>query len=239
QTPHKAALITGGSDRIGKSIALKLAALGYDIHLHYHSSRDKAHTTAEQIKEHHVPCHLHQADLLAIEDTRKLIQECFEISPGLNLLINNASIFKPGNLLTESLDEFDANLHIHLRAPYILSKDFAAQVDTGHIINMLDTHISDHQTNHFSYLLSKKCLSALTNMMAVHLAPNIRVNAICPGIIIPPEGKEKSYAQRLANKIPLKQKGSLKEIQLSVEYLLNNTFLTGQTLFVDGGEHLI
>ena len=131
------------------------------------------------------------------------------------------------------MKEFDRDFAIHVKAPLILSRDFAAQCQQGQIINMLDTYIVGYENPRFSYLLSKKALAELTKIAAVELAPQIRVNAIAPGFILPPEGSHKGV-----EKIPLKKKGDVDKVTDAIEFLIRNPYITGQTIFVDGGKHL-
>ena len=128
---------------------------------------------------------------------------------------------------------------VHVKAPYILTQEFARLCKAGSIINILDTHITENRTAHFDYLLSKKTLAAFTQQAAVSLAPKIRVNAIAPGLILPPVAEKADYLNRLAKKIPLKRKGNIENITHAVQFLAKNNYITGQVLFIDGGEHLI
>lgn len=136
------------------------------------------------------------------------------------------------------LKDFDQEVAVNLRAPFILSSQFACHIREGAIINILDTNVSKNKTAHVSYLLTKKSLSELTRIAALELAPQIRVNAVAPGLILPPNSKGKDYLDRLAKNIPLKRKGEPADIAKAVHFLLENTYITGQTIFVDGGEHL-
>ena len=236
---REAALVTGASQRVGKTIALKLAAMGFDIALHYQSSIKDAARTAQEIKRSGVRCALFNCDFTKEEETCSLVGAVKEIFPRLALLINNASIFEPSTIKRASLDNFNRHWAINLKAPWILTQTFAKLCRQGQIINILDTHITRHKTKYAAYLLSKKALSELTKLAAVELAPNIRVNAIAPGLILPPANEDKSYLERLAQNVPLKKKGDVDQIAQTIEFLINNPYLTGQIIFNDGGEHLL
>ncbi len=231
-------LITGGSKRIGRTIALHLAHFGYSIALHYNHSRKDAEALARIIKTLQVRCDIFEADLENAKDVAALIQQVRKKFPNLQALINNASIFEKSTLREGDIKDFDQEFAINLRAPFILCSQFASLIKEGTIINILDTNISKDKGGHFSYLLAKKSLADMTRLAALELAPEIRVNAVAPGLILPPESQGKDYLDRLAKNIPLKRKGEPTDIAKAVQFLLENTYITGQTIFVDGGEHL-
>lgn len=232
-------MITGGSKRIGKAIALMLSELGFNIALHYNDSLETAELLARNIRKKGRGCETFAADLSNRDDALTLIETVRKRFPDLNLLINNASIFQESQLKRSDLAKLEEHWAINLKAPFILICEFARICKKGNIINILDTHIVQNKSSHLAYLLSKKSLADLTKLAAVSLAPKIRVNGIAPGIILPPANKSNEYLNRLAKGIPLKRKGELSHIAISVKFLLDNDYLTGQILFNDGGEHLI
>ena len=234
---QQAALITGASDRIGKAIALTLADAGFNIALHYNNSEQKADQTKSEILAKNVNCETFKADLKSQNETIELISSVYE-KFNLTLLINNASLFIPDKLTDGNDQMFDDIFQINFKAPYLLTREFAKKSKSGLIINLLDTNISKNSTQHFNYLLSKKFLEVFTKMSAVELAPNIRVNGIAPGLILPPEGQDNLYLERLSKEIPLKRVGDVKNISDSVLFLIKNDFLTGQIIYVDAGENL-
>ena len=231
-------LITGSSKRIGQAIALSLAEWGYNIALHFNESLDAAEDLAAIIRKKKGICETFAADLSDRDDALSLIETVQKRFPDLNVLINNASIFKPSKLTTADLSRLDEHWAVNFKAPYILICEFARVCQKGKIINILDTHIVQNKTAHMAYLLSKKSLADLTKLAAVSLAPHIRVNGIAPGIILPPNQQSYNYLLQLANKIPLQKRGDVAHITRSVRFLLENDYLTGQILFNDGGEHL-
>ena len=125
------------------------------------------------------------------------------------------------------------------KAPFILSSEFYRICKKGQIINFLDTNIVKNKTSHVAYLLTKKNLADLTKLAAIEFAPDIRVNGIAPGLILPPKKETTEYLDRMAKNIPLKRRGGESYITRSIKFLLENDFLTGQFLFNDGGEHLV
>jgi pteridine reductase len=233
------ALVTGAAKRIGQVIACFLAGYGYKIILHYNESRAEAEKTARMIIQSGGNCKLFRCNLENEEKTSALIDRISKEDKDLTLLVNNASLFQPSNFRTETNNLFNRHMNVNLKAPFILTRDFARICKRGHIINILDTNISKNKTNHLSYLLSKKALCELTKLSAVELAPYIRVNAIAPGLILPPKGKKGDYLDRLTYRVPLKTKGTLDQIAYSMAFLIENTYLTGQVIYNDGGENLI
>ena len=156
----------------------------------------------------------------------------------LSLLINNASIFERFKIKETGTKLFDKTFNINFKTPFILSRDFAKIVKKGDIINIVDTKIAKNNYIYAAYTLSKKSLAEFTKMAANEFGPDIRVNAIAPGLILEPEGKTAAYLDEMAEKIPLKKKGGLEEINNALEFILLNEYITGQILFIDGGQNL-
>jgi NAD(P)-dependent dehydrogenase (short-subunit alcohol dehydrogenase family) len=235
----KIVLITGGAKRIGKEICLSLSQKGYAIALHYNHSVGAAKEIAKTIRKKGGTCKIFPCDLSNEEETAALIANVLKEFSLLDVLINNASVFKPTPIKKFHSGSLDRHFAINFKAPYILTAQFAKKCKKGHIINILDTHITDNKRPQADYLLSKKTLAELTKLSAVELAPRIRVNGIAPGLILPPAGAKPHYLEKLAKKVPLKQKGTVKQIVQCVEFLIDNPYLTGQIIYNDGGEHLI
>ncbi|GJM16034.1 MAG: short chain dehydrogenase [Thermodesulfobacteriota bacterium] len=235
----KAALITGGGKRLGKAISLSLAEKGYDIAIHYNHSDREAKETAELIREMGRKCEIFQANLSDIKQVRTLIPRVFETFPDCSILVNSASIFEDVGFQDVTEEIFDRDLNVNFKAPFFLSQDFSKGQNAELIINMLDMRINKIETQHFSYNLSKKALRDFTLMAAKELGPKIRVNGICPGPILPPPDKDIKYLEKIAENTPLKKPGNPDYIIDAVKYILDNPFVTGQYLFVDGGQHLI
>ena len=232
---NKLALVTGGAKRIGRAITLHLAKNGYDIALHYNTSEKEAHKLAKEIKKTGQKCKLFQCDLSNINHVLKFMKKVKNQFPNLSLLINNASLFKENSLLNTDIKFFEKIFNVNFKAPFFLSREFARNFKVGQIINMLDTNIIRKNSKYFAYNLSKKLLYEFTKMSAYELGPRIRVNAIAPGPILPPKGKNKINL----NSVPLKKQGDFKNITQAINYLIENSFVTGECLFVDGGKHLI
>lgn len=234
----KAALITGGGIRLGRAISLALAERGYDIALHYNSSEKGAEETAREIKSLGVRCETFQADLSVIKKARALIPRVFEVFPECAVLINNASTFENINFTEVTEETFDMDLNINFKAPFFLTQDFSRQSAAELVVNMLDMRVSQIETEHFVYNLSKKALRDFTLMAAKALGPGIRVNGICPGPILPPPEEDEEYLARISKGTPLGKPGNPDYIILALKYILDNPYITGEYLFVDGGQHL-
>ena len=156
----------------------------------------------------------------------------------MDYLINSASIFPSDNFHNLEISNILENIQINAWAPFVLSREFAKHCSSGKIINLLDARINRLETQHLSYLLSKKMLLSLTEILAIELAPHFTVNAIAPGLILPPEGKDHQYLESMAQDILLKRPGSPSDVANAVLCLLNSDFISGQVLFIDGGEKL-
>ena len=130
------------------------------------------------------------------------------------------------------------HLHVNAWTPLVLSREFARHAGRGKIINLLDTKIMGYDREHVAYILSKQMLAALTTMCAAEFAPAVTVNAIAPGLILPPSGKDETYLASLAQTVPLRRHGGPGDITDAALYLLKSDFVTGQVIYVDGGRHL-
>lgn len=234
----KAALITGGAKRIGRYLASALADKGYNIAIHYHTSEQEAKSVQNEIRGKNVDCMLLSADLMDDKQADHIIPEVLNNFNGLELLVNNASVFERKTFLDTSREAFDYHFRVNCRAPFFLSQAFAKQIDKGQIINILDTKISRMSKYYFSYTLTKKYLYEFTRMAAKSLAPQIRVNGICPGLIMPSEETDESMITSLIKKTPLKKRGDVDQVISALNFFLENDFVTGEVIFVDGGRHL-
>jgi pteridine reductase len=233
------ALVTGAAKRLGQSVALHLADQGYSIALHYNHSKAEAMKTAHLLYKKKVRCELFACDLSSIKETSRLISEVYRAFPNFNLLVNSASIFIPNEFGAQDLSLFESHWNINFKAPYVLSCEFARLVKKGEIINFIDTNMVKYKSKYMDYLLTKKALAEFTKMAAVAWGPKMRVNGIAPGMILPPVNGQKDDRQVRAQKIPLKTVGNPQFIIETVQFLLKNTYVTGQIIAVDGGEALV
>jgi len=234
-----AALITGSAKRVGRAIALHFAERGFDIALHYNHSKDDAEQTASDIRALGVGCKLFPADLASHAALAPLVSLVHTAFPNLSVLINSASTFDAGRFMESDIALYQKEFAINTQAPIFLTQAFAKIVKQGAVVNMLDTMITNNKHSCFFYLLSKKTLAEFTKMAAVECAPNIRVNGVCPGYILPGGEWNDEYKKRLEPTLPLQKTASLYDVAEAVYSLATNSAITGQFLFIDGGEHLL
>lgn len=231
-------LITGGAKRLGRATALAMAQCGFNVLVHYNESRDEAESLLEELHTLDVSAWIVQGVLSDANSCSELLESCREVTGTIEHLVNNASIF-PDNTLEElTMTSLESNMAINTLAPFILSKGLKDAGSLKTVTNLLDTRIVDYDKNHVSYHLSKRALMSLTSMMALEWAPDVRVNAVAPGLILPPEDKDESYLQGLAHTNPLQTVGTEKDISDAILFLINSTFVTGQIIYIDGGRHL-
>ena len=236
---NKTALITGSAKRIGRAIALGLAEKGFNIALHYNASFEEANDLKREIESLDGVCKLFKSDLNYSSQVLSLTSEVNKEFENFNLLINNASVFEPCSFKETEVSFFDKSFNVNLKAPFFLMRDFANLNKEGHIINLLDTNVNQNKTGHFVYHLTKKSLFELTKLAAKDLAPNIRVNAIAPGPILPPPGQDEKSFEKEAKTIPMKSRGYVENVLKGINYLIENEFVTGECLYIDGGKHLL
>ena len=230
-----AALVTGAANRLGLAFATALADRGYDIALHYHHSTEQAQHQAELIRNRGVRCETFQFDL-SDEDPACLIEQVYHRFPGLQVLINSASAYHAGTIANTDRALLQKQFSVNFFAPYLLSGSFAKQVASGSIINILDNKIAFQQYQYGAYLMSKKALAEFTKLAAMEFSPRIRVNGIAPGVVLPGETRTGDYIDWRIQGIPLQRQGRVEDLIRAMNYLLDSDFVTGQILFVDGGE---
>lgn len=226
----KKALVTGGAVRIGKAISNALRAEGAEVIVHFRSSEKAANAFRPNVI---------QADLNDPAQCNTLIEKVSEQFGPIDVLVNNAAVFDQCSLAESTREAVMKELQPNLFAPLALIRKFAEQKRSGKIINLLDRRITSHDTAYIPYMLSKKSLEELTKLAAIELAPNITVNAVAPGAVLPPPDKEGDPAWEPAGTIPLGKRPTPEEIAAAVIYLLKTDIITGQTLFIDGGQHLV
>lgn len=234
----KAALITGAARRLGRAIAETLARQGVHIVLHYHRSGSEAERLASAVRGHNVNAWVLAADLASPQEAEALVARAVEAAGPIDFLVNNAAVFPAGRLRDCSPEDLDAAIAVNAVAPFLVGRRFAAQGRPAAIVNLLDARIVDYDTEHVAYHLSKRLLFSLTRLMAIEFAPAIRVNAVAPGLILPPHGEDERYLDGLAATNPLNRHGDPDDVAAAVCFLLESDFITGQVIFVDGGRRL-
>jgi len=232
------ALITGAAKRIGRETALTLADQGVNVVIHFNRSDSEARRLAEQLQLKGVKVWTVQADFRRSDEYQTLIERAQQAAGGLDILINNASIFPLETLKDLTWSELSANMEVNAWVPFVLSRQFAERIGRGKIVNLHDSRLKGYDWTHVGYILSKHVLAAMTRMMVLEFAPNITVNAVAPGLILPPPGKDESYLQNLVHTVPLQRHGEAQDIADAVAFLVRSDFITGNVIYVDGGRHL-
>lgn len=237
----KAALVTGAAARIGRATALALAADGYAVAVHYKTSAAPAEAVATEIRKAGGTAITLQGDLSVEAEVATLIAKAAEALGPLGVLVNNASIFERDEALTATREGWDAHMETNLRAPFLLSQDFAKQLPAGQdgvIVNLLDERVLNLTPHFTTYSLSKAGLWTLTQTMAQALAPRIRVVGIGPGPVLPsPHQTDEQFVEQY-RAMPLQRPSSPEEIANAVRFILATPSMTGQILLLDGGQHL-
>ena len=237
----RAALVTGGAQRIGRAIAHALAGAGFDLAIHYYASRDAAEATCAEIARRGRRATALHADLADEAQVATLLSRASETLGPIGVLVNNASPFERDEWYDATRASWNAHIEPGLRAPFVLMQQFAkALPDTaeGAVINMLDQRVWSLTPHFVSYSVAKAGLWALTQSMALALAPRIRVNGIGPGPALPsPRQTAEQFARQCAS-TPLRRGTSQEEIARAVVAILSLPAMTGQMLALDGGQHL-
>jgi NAD(P)-dependent dehydrogenase (short-subunit alcohol dehydrogenase family) len=238
------AIVTGGAQRLGKAFALSLARMGFDILLHYHSSEEEAQRTKEEIESLGRTVQLLQADLSNPEEIASLFSQIEFILPPssfiFRVLVNSAAVMTVGHPRDLTLENWDSALDLNLRAPFLVAQEAAKlMTEGGLIVNVSDVGASKAWSRYPSYAVSKSALESLTKVLARAFAPSIRVNAIAPGLVLPSDVVTPEEWTRLVERLPLKRPARPEEVASALEFLVENEYVTGQTIVVDGGYSLI
>ena len=245
------ALITGAAKRLGRAMALDLAATGWDVAIHYHGSGAEAEATAAEARAAGAAAATLKADLLAEAEVAGLVDRAAEALGGpLTLLINNASVFENDNLRTATRESWDRAVETNLRAPVKLTQDFAAQAPSAEtdargepvaravVINMIDQRVWKTDPGFLSYGLAKSALLAFTRTAAQTLAPDIRVAGIGPGPTLRGERESEAHFARQRGTCLLGRGSDPDDILAAMRFILACKAFTGQMIAVDGGQHL-
>jgi len=249
------ALVTGAGRRLGRAIALELAAAGSNLVVHYGRSREAAEETAERIRALGREAAALPADLTRPEEIEALFCVARERLGRLDVLVNSAASFRRAPFEEITVEDWDAVQAVNLRAPFLCTQHAACLMREGParpgslgephapglVVNMADMAGITTWSGYVHHGVSKAALLHLTNATARELGPDVRVNAIVPGPILPPPGEdEDSDAWRArGERVPLRRTGDPRHVARTVVFLADNDYVTGERLFVDGGEHLL
>ncbi len=236
----KKIIITGGANRIGRSIALELANYDTQIVIHYSKSFTAAKKLKTELENLGSVVYLFKADLNNSRLTQRIIPFAQSKMKGINCLVNNASVFENDNLNNFSEKSFLKHINVNLKAPAILTREFAKKFKgkNGSIINIIDQRIEKLTPFFFSYTLSKSGLATLTKTSAMKLAPNIRVNAVSPGPTLKNKRQSEKHFKKQWKSTLLEKKVDTKNVSSAVKFLINNNNITGQVINVDSGQRL-
>lgn len=242
QFAGKVAVVTGGAVRLGRAISLALAEHGVRVCVHFGHSRDEAAEVVGSIQSRGGQACSVQADLnQSSEAADEVFDHARQVFGQVDILVNSAAIFEAAQFTATTPADWETHFGINLKAAFFLCRRFATQqpaIEGGHIVNIVDWRALRPQRDHIVYTMTKAGLVTLTQSLAQELAPRIQVNAIAPGAILPPPGKDKAYLASLAERIPLRRTGSPKDVTEALMYLLHSDFITGEVLRVSGGEEL-
>lgn len=234
------ALVTGAAHRLGKAFALSLAKMGYSIALHYRGSANEAEKTVDEIRALGVDCLPIRADLTQPEKIDFLFSLVDQFNAPLKVLVNSAAVMPMGKADELELKDWDSAMDLNLRAPFLISQHAAKRMTHGGlIVNITDIGANKAWSRYPSYTVSKAGLESLTKILARAFAPNIRVNAIAPGLVLPSDVVNEETWNKLVDKLPLQRAATLDELTMTLEFLIKNEYITGQTIAVDGGYSLI
>jgi NAD(P)-dependent dehydrogenase (short-subunit alcohol dehydrogenase family) len=238
----KIALVTGSAHRVGKHIAIALANEGCHLAIHYHGSKEKALATVEEIQTLGVKAYAFQANLSNYEEILDLFQEIDQAFDRLDILINSAAILLRKDLLEVDIHDWNQIISLNLKGAFFCLQQAAIRMHSwggGAIVNISDI-IGRRPWAHYPiHSISKAGIEMLTKVAAIELAPEIRVNAIAPGLILPPESMQPKRWQELAEASLLQRPGSPEDVARAVLFLLKNDYISGETLVVDGGMQLV
>lgn len=241
QATIQTALVTGAGKRIGRQIAVDLAAAGWAVGVHYSSSRDEASKVVDEITLGGGKAVAIKGDLSEPDSAAKIIAETVEQIGPLTLLVNNASLFERDAITDVSVEGWDNHLDINVRGPVFLAQGFAAQLpegQKGNIVNVIDQRVWRLTPDFFSYTISKSALWTATQTLAQALAPQIRVNAIGPGPALPSSRMSMTEFEKQCQLMPLEVGTSPEEISSALAFILSAPAMTGQMIALDGGQHL-
>lgn len=239
---RKKVLVTGGVQRIGRVIVETFAAPGNTLLVHYNSQpRKTVRTLVQKLEKQGAQVLTYKADLSRMVEVRRLARAVTQDVGALDVLVNNASVFYPTPLKTVTEKQWDQILAVNLKAPFFLSQTLGLAMKRrgGCIINLADWSPAKPYREFLPYCISKGGVMTLTRGLARELAPRVRVNAVCPGPILPPSFRTARKARAIGEKTLLKRWGDPQDIAKMVAFLVNEAaYSTGQFFYVDGGESL-
>jgi pteridine reductase len=241
---HTVVVVTGASDRIGRAIAQAFAQKGASVVVHCHTDIEHARQTVNMIREAGGDATICTADLTSIEGVDKLVHHTLQSYGRWNILINAASVFHSVSLENLTPEQFQNDHLLHQMAPFFLSRALylhrkeAGEIGGGCVVNLTDTGIRKPVPSRPSYYSAKSSLEHQTIILGKAMAPYVRINAVAPGAVLPARKEDNEYFSRLEQQLPMKKLATVAQVVNAVLFLCENDAVTGQTIVVDGGEHL-
>ncbi len=237
---NKRILITGAAKRIGRILSLLIAREGGEVIIHHNNSISEAKSLQNEIQDLGQTALIYQADFSDPQSTREFINRIFD-SNEIDAVINNASIFSNLNWRTNTIEDWRKHQSVNLETPFLISQAFAKSLkegDKGRIINMLDWRAFKPGADHLPYTISKAGLAALTKSLAISLAPDITVNGIALGAILPPS--DGASGSTITEGLPIPRWATISELEDTMMFLLSGPeYITGEIIHLDGGRHLV
>jgi glucose 1-dehydrogenase len=237
----RVAVVTGGGRRVGRAIALGLAAAGADVFVHYNRSAGPAEAVRTEIEVTGGRAAIGSIDLSDPSRASQLIEMATEALGEVSILVNSASGFATDTIADVTLNAWQKSHDLTLATPVFLTQAFAAALgddSAGAVLNITDVRTLHPYEKHFSYVVAKGGVDTFTRAAALALAPRIRVNAVALGVILPPPGEDAEYVEALAAELPLQRVGGTEPVVAAALSLIGNDFVTGEIIRIDGGGHL-
>jgi NAD(P)-dependent dehydrogenase (short-subunit alcohol dehydrogenase family) len=236
------ALITGGAHRVGRALTLALAAAGANVFIHFNRSSAPAEETAAAVAALGRRAASGSANLGDPGTAPALLDAATNALGPISILVNSASGFATDRLNDVTVEDWQRSHDLTLTTPVFLTQAFAAALpegESGAVLNVTDVRTATPYQTHFSYVVAKGGLDTFTRAAAVALAPRIRVNAVALGVILPPPGEDEAFANRLAADLPMQRPGGTDPVASAAIALIENDFVTGEIVRIDGGQHLV
>jgi pteridine reductase len=238
----KVALVTGGGVRLGRAIAVALGAAGADVVVHFRSSAAGAEDTAREIQAAGRRAMAVAGDLARPEDCRRIVRACVDGFEGLDFLVHSAANFHRAAMADTDEALWDSAMNVNARAGFLLAREAADSLRQrrGRIVLISDFLAESPARNYVAHVVSKAAVEGLVRALAVELAPDVPVNGIAPGTVLPPVGTSAEEIERLARRVPARRIGSPEDVAATVVFLCGGpAFITGQVIRVDGGRSIV
>jgi NAD(P)-dependent dehydrogenase (short-subunit alcohol dehydrogenase family) len=246
--PYRTVLVTGAGRRLGREIALTLARRGWNLAIHYRHSAEEARQTASECEQacgRAGSARVFAADLADEDQVRALLPAVAAHFGRVDAVVNNASLFAYDDAASFSYAAMETHLRSNTAAPIVLAQALAAHLQAagdercGAVVNLLDQKLWNLNPDFLSYTLSKAALEAATGMLALALAPRVRVVGVAPGLTLTSHSLSEERFRELHRRSPLGRSSTPEDVAATVAFVLDNRAITGTTLLVDGGQHLL